>query len=45
MSGFDWARATGRAKELGVDFAIPKPFDLQNFLNTVRGLLAGRKRA
>ncbi len=45
MSGLDWTRATGRAKELGVDFVIPKPFDLQNFLNTVRGLLAGRKRA
>jgi len=45
MSGFDWARATGRAKELGVDFVIPKPFDLPDFLNTVRGLLAGRRRA
>ncbi len=45
MSGFDLARATGRAKELGVDFVIPKPFDLPDFLNTVRGLLAGRRRA
>jgi len=44
MCGFDWARATSRAKELGVDFVIPKPFDLPDFLNSVRGLLAGRRR-
>jgi signal transduction histidine kinase/CheY-like chemotaxis protein len=45
MSGFDRARASRRAKELGVDFVIGKPFDLQEFLTTVRGLLLGRKRA
>jgi CheY-like chemotaxis protein len=45
MSGFDRARATRRAKELGVDLVISKPFDLQDFLNAVRGLLLGRKRA
>lgn len=44
MSGFDQARATRRAKELGVDLVLTKPFDMQAFLNTVRGLLAGRKR-
>jgi signal transduction histidine kinase/CheY-like chemotaxis protein len=44
MSGFDRARATRRAKELGVDLVISKPFDLQDFLNAVRGLLLGRKR-
>ena len=44
MSGFDRARASRRAKELGVDFVISKPFDIQEFLNTVRGLVAGRKR-
>jgi signal transduction histidine kinase/ActR/RegA family two-component response regulator len=44
MSGFDRARATRRAKELGVDLVISKPFDLQEFLNAVRGLLLGRKR-
>ncbi len=44
MSGFDRARATRRAKELGVDLVISKPFDLQEFLNAVRGLLVGRKR-
>jgi CheY-like chemotaxis protein len=44
MSGFDRARATRRAKELGVDFVISKPFDIQEFLTTVRGLLAGRRR-
>ncbi|MBI2467162.1 MAG: response regulator [Candidatus Rokubacteria bacterium] len=44
MSGFDRARATRRAKELGVDLVISKPFDLQDFLNTVRGLLVARKR-
>ncbi len=32
------------AKELGVDLVISKPFDLQDFLNAVRGLLLGRKR-
>jgi signal transduction histidine kinase/ActR/RegA family two-component response regulator len=45
MSGFDRARATRRAKELGVDLVISKPFDLQDFLNAVRGLLLGRKRS
>ena len=45
MSGFDRARATRRAKELGVDLVISKPFDLQDFLNAVRGLILGRKRA
>jgi CheY-like chemotaxis protein len=45
MSGFDRARATRRAKELGVDLVISKPFDIQEFLTTVRGLLAGRRRA
>jgi signal transduction histidine kinase/ActR/RegA family two-component response regulator len=45
MSGFDRARASRRAKELGVDFVISKPFDLQEFLTTVRGLLVGRRRA
>jgi CheY-like chemotaxis protein len=45
MSGFDRARATRRAKELGVDLVIAKPFDIQEFLTTVRGLLAGRRRA
>ncbi|MBI2460163.1 MAG: response regulator [Candidatus Rokubacteria bacterium] len=45
MSGFDRARATRRAKELGVDLVLGKPFDIQDFLNTVRGLLAGRKRS
>ncbi len=45
MSGFDRVRATRRAKELGVDLVISKPFDLQEFLNAVRGLLLGRKRA
>ena len=44
MSGFDRARASRRAKELGVDFVITKPFDIQEFLTTVRGLLVGRKR-
>jgi signal transduction histidine kinase/ActR/RegA family two-component response regulator len=45
LSGFDRARATRRARELGVDLVISKPFDIQEFLTTVRGLLAGRKRA
>ena len=36
--------ATRRARELGVDLVISKPFDIQEFLTTVRGLLAGRKR-
>ncbi len=45
MSGFDRARATRRAKELGVELVISKPFDLQDFLNAVRGLLLGRKHA
>ena len=44
LSGFDRARATRRARELGVDLVISKPFDIQEFLTTVRGLLAGRKR-
>jgi len=44
ISGFDRARATRRAKELGVDLVISKPFDIQEFLNTVRGLVAVRKR-
>jgi signal transduction histidine kinase/ActR/RegA family two-component response regulator len=44
LSGFDRARATRRARELGVDLVISKPFDIQDFLTTVRGLLAGRKR-
>ena len=44
MSGFDRARATRRAKELGVDYVISKPFDIHDFLNTVKGLLLGRKR-
>jgi signal transduction histidine kinase/ActR/RegA family two-component response regulator len=45
LSGFDRARATRRARELGVDLVISKPFDIQEFLTTVRGLLAGRKRS
>jgi signal transduction histidine kinase/ActR/RegA family two-component response regulator len=44
LSGFDRARATRRARELGVDLVIAKPFDIQEFLTTVRGLLAGRRR-
>jgi DNA-binding response OmpR family regulator len=44
MSGFDRARATRRAKELGVDLVISKPFDIQDFLTTIRGLLAGHRR-
>jgi CheY-like chemotaxis protein/anti-sigma regulatory factor (Ser/Thr protein kinase) len=44
MSGFDRGRATRRAKELGVDLVISKPFDIQEFLTTVRGLMAGRRR-
>jgi signal transduction histidine kinase/ActR/RegA family two-component response regulator len=44
LSGFDRARATRRARELGVDLVISKPFDIQEFLTTVRGLLAGHKR-
>jgi DNA-binding response OmpR family regulator len=44
LSGFDRARATRRARELGVDLVISKPFDIQEFLTTVRGLLAGRMR-
>lgn len=44
MSGFDRARATRRAKELGVDLVLTKPFDIQEFLNTVRGVFAGRRR-
>ncbi|HEX2501734.1 MAG TPA: response regulator, partial [Methylomirabilota bacterium] len=44
LSGFDRARATRRARELGVDLVISKPFDIQEFLTTVRGLLAGRGR-
>jgi DNA-binding response OmpR family regulator len=37
LSGFDRARATRRARELGVDLVISKPFDIQEFLTTVRG--------
>jgi DNA-binding NarL/FixJ family response regulator len=44
MSGFDRARATRRAKELGVDYVISKPFDIHDFLTTVKGLMLGRKR-
>jgi DNA-binding response OmpR family regulator len=44
LSGFDRARATRRARELGVDLVISKPFDIREFLTTVRGLLAGRMR-
>ena len=44
MSGFDRARATRRAKELGVDLVISKPFDLQDFLNAVRGLSSAEAR-
>jgi two-component system, NtrC family, response regulator AtoC len=42
LSGFDRARATRRARELGVDLVISKPFDFQEFPTTVLRLLAGR---
>src|SRR5262249_15937259 len=44
LSGFDRARATRRARELGVDLVIPNPSAIEEFRTTVRGLLAGRKR-
>jgi signal transduction histidine kinase/CheY-like chemotaxis protein len=45
ISGFDWHRAARRAKDLKVDLVISKPFDLPEVLDSVRGLLSGRKTA
>ncbi len=44
ISGFDRQRAARRAKELKVDLVISKPFEVQEVLTSVRGLLLARKR-
>jgi CheY-like chemotaxis protein len=38
------SRPRDAPRALGVDLVISKPFDIQEFLTTVRGLLTGRMR-